>query len=57
MLPKIVVILVLGTQKHLELGPMLQKWPQALDLDFCRLTLLKLQQQKTAVKSQKVEMG
>ena len=32
MLPKIVVILVLGIPKPLELGPMLQKFTQELHL-------------------------
>ena len=36
MQPKIVVMLVLGTPKHLELGLKLQNWPFAVHFKFGR---------------------
>ena len=35
MQPKIVVMLVLGTPEHLELGHLLQNWPFTLHFNFC----------------------
>ena len=48
MQPKIVVVLVLGTPEHLELGLILQNWPSTLHFNFCRFYTV-----KTAKKRQK----
>ena len=52
MQPKIVVVLVLGTPEHLELGLILQNWPSALHFNFCRFYTV-----KTAKKRQKMEIA
>ena len=56
MLPKIVVTLVLGTPKHLELGLIFQKWPPALHLNFHRFNTLKTAK-KTPQKAQKWKLA
>ena len=37
--PKIVVMLVLGTPEHIDLGLKLQNWPFAVYFNFCRFKL------------------
>ena len=55
MQPKIVVMLVLGTPKHLELGLKLQNWPFALHFNFCRFLAEKTT--RNSQKKQKMEIG
>ena len=40
---KIVVVLVLGTQEHLEFGPILQNWPFPLHLIFSPVYTVKIE--------------
>ena len=57
MLPRIVVTLVLGTPKHLELGPILQKWPEHCIWNFAVLTRQKAAQKKKKWKSANISMN